>query len=232
MFLGIGAYWLLVDFPDKAHTSWKFLTQREALFIIKRVDADRGDAKPEPWSTAKFFKGGADIKVWGYAMVSTAQRLAGTVLTSSDLLQHHNSLIRSRILPAHYSADKHGLQHRRSSVSCCTSLRIRWHRNVRSRLRRRQVPHPRPNHRLQHASLSDRSAAHGLPQERGCPVLWCFPHNRRCQQQRPSDHVVPGKQHPRAVEASLLLGHARRHGWCWWYRWRSRLQRTGYVNSR
>lgn len=69
MFLGIGAYWMLVDFPDKAHTSWKFLTEREALFIIKRVDQDRGDARPEAWSTAKFFKGGLDIKVWAYAMI-------------------------------------------------------------------------------------------------------------------------------------------------------------------
>lgn len=69
-FLGIGAYWMLVDFPDKAHTSWKFLTEREAKFIIERVDRDRGDAKPEPWNTAKFFKGGADFKIWCYAMVS------------------------------------------------------------------------------------------------------------------------------------------------------------------
>jgi MFS family permease len=68
-FLGICAYWLLVDFPDKAHTSWNFLTEREAKFIINRVDRDRGDAKPEPWNTAKFFKGGLDIKVWGYALV-------------------------------------------------------------------------------------------------------------------------------------------------------------------
>jgi MFS family permease len=69
MFLGIGSYWMLVDFPDKAHKSWKFLTEREALFVIKRVDQDRGDAKPEAWSTAKFFKGGLDIKVWAYAMI-------------------------------------------------------------------------------------------------------------------------------------------------------------------
>lgn len=70
VFLGIVGYWALVDFPDKAHKSWKFLNEREAKFIINRVDQDRGDAKPEPWSLAKFFRGGADIKVWGFAMVS------------------------------------------------------------------------------------------------------------------------------------------------------------------
>ncbi|KAF2853492.1 phthalate transporter-like protein [Plenodomus tracheiphilus IPT5] len=68
-FLGIIGYWALVDFPDKAHKSWKFLNEREARYIIDRVDRDRGDAKPEPWSVAKFFKGGADLKVWGFAMI-------------------------------------------------------------------------------------------------------------------------------------------------------------------
>ena len=69
-FLGILGYWALVDFPDKAHKSWKFLTEREAMFIIDRVNRDRGDAKPEPWSLAKFLHGGTDIKIWGFAMVS------------------------------------------------------------------------------------------------------------------------------------------------------------------
>jgi hypothetical protein len=69
-FLGIVGYWAIVDFPDKAHKSWKFLTEREAMFIIDRVNRDRGDARPEPFSIAKFFKGGADIKIWGFALVS------------------------------------------------------------------------------------------------------------------------------------------------------------------
>ncbi|KAF1998635.1 MFS general substrate transporter [Amniculicola lignicola CBS 123094] len=69
MALGIGAYWMLVDFPDKAHQSWKFLTEREAMFIINRVDRDRGDAKPEPFSAKKFFSAGKDIKIWGYALI-------------------------------------------------------------------------------------------------------------------------------------------------------------------
>jgi len=68
-FLGIVGYWALVDFPDKAHKSWNFLTEREAMFIIDRVNRDRGDARPEPWSMAKFFKGGADIKIWGFALI-------------------------------------------------------------------------------------------------------------------------------------------------------------------
>jgi hypothetical protein len=68
-FLGIVAYWALVDFPDKAHTSWHFLNEREAKFIIDAVNRDRGDAKMEPWNLKKFLRGGADIKIWGFAMV-------------------------------------------------------------------------------------------------------------------------------------------------------------------
>ncbi|CBX97915.1 hypothetical protein IAQ61_000905 [Plenodomus lingam] len=67
--LGIIGWWALVDFPDKAHKSWRFLNAREVKFIIDRVDRDRGDAKPEAWSLAKFFRGGADLKIWGFAMI-------------------------------------------------------------------------------------------------------------------------------------------------------------------
>ncbi|KAL1612830.1 hypothetical protein SLS60_001060 [Paraconiothyrium brasiliense] len=67
--LGIGAYFALVDFPDRAHKSWKFLTQREANFIIARVDRDRGDAKPQPFAASKFFRAALDFKIWGYAMI-------------------------------------------------------------------------------------------------------------------------------------------------------------------
>jgi MFS family permease len=69
-FLGIVGYWALVDFPDKAHKSWHFLNEREAKFIIDRVNRDRGDARPEPWNLKKFLSGALDIKIWGFALVS------------------------------------------------------------------------------------------------------------------------------------------------------------------
>jgi len=69
MVLGLASYFLLVDFPDKAHESWKFLTEREAKFIIDRVDRDRGDAAPQVFSAAKFFRAGLDPKIWAYALI-------------------------------------------------------------------------------------------------------------------------------------------------------------------
>jgi hypothetical protein len=75
VFLGIVGYWALVDFPDKAHTSWHFLNVREAKFIIDRVNRDRGDARPEPWSAKKFFGAATDIKIWGFAMVRPSSKM-------------------------------------------------------------------------------------------------------------------------------------------------------------
>jgi predicted MFS family arabinose efflux permease len=47
--------------PSTSTNSW--------LRICARVDADRGDAKPQPFSLAKYLRAGADIKVWAYAMI-------------------------------------------------------------------------------------------------------------------------------------------------------------------
>jgi hypothetical protein len=84
--MGIVGYWALVDFPDKAHTSWHFLNEREARFIIERVNKDRGDARPEPFNWKKFLRGGLDIKIWGFAMVS---------ICVCSLDAHHTNLSRS-----------------------------------------------------------------------------------------------------------------------------------------
>lgn len=67
--LAIASYWLLVDFPDSTRETWSFLTANEKAFIVARVNADRGDVKPSPFTMRKFLNGGLDWKVWGYAMI-------------------------------------------------------------------------------------------------------------------------------------------------------------------
>ncbi|AEO68025.1 0950c51d-1b26-4ba1-92ae-c84f0f5d4fd6 [Thermothielavioides terrestris] len=69
MLLGIAGYWLVVDFPDAKRRNWSFLGTREREWICARVDADRGDVKPLPFSLAKYLRAGMDIKVWAYAMI-------------------------------------------------------------------------------------------------------------------------------------------------------------------
>ncbi|CRG87188.1 putative transporter C1002,16c [Talaromyces islandicus] len=63
---GIVSYFILVDFPEKSPQSWKFLNEREAAFIITRLENDRKDVFAEPFSLSKYLKVGLDLKVWGY----------------------------------------------------------------------------------------------------------------------------------------------------------------------
>jgi hypothetical protein len=67
--LGIAGYWLLVDFPDSKRKSWRFLGDKERAWICARVNADRGDAKIQPFSMDKFLSAGRDWKIWAYAML-------------------------------------------------------------------------------------------------------------------------------------------------------------------
>ncbi|KAH7141368.1 major facilitator superfamily domain-containing protein [Dactylonectria estremocensis] len=67
--LGIAGYWLLVDFPDSSRESWSFLGQRERAWIVDRINRDRGDSKVPPFQLSKFLRGGADWKIWAYALI-------------------------------------------------------------------------------------------------------------------------------------------------------------------
>src|SRR6478735_7213630 len=47
-------YWLLVDFPDSGRSNWKFLSEHERAWVVARVNADRGDARPTQFNLRKF----------------------------------------------------------------------------------------------------------------------------------------------------------------------------------
>ncbi|KAF5981803.1 hypothetical protein FBULB1_4599 [Fusarium bulbicola] len=67
--LGIAGYWLLVDFPDSKRKTWSFLGSRERQWVVDRIRRDRGDTEVPPFQFSKFIRGGADWKVWAYAMI-------------------------------------------------------------------------------------------------------------------------------------------------------------------
>jgi hypothetical protein len=60
---------MLVDFPDKAHRSWRFLSEKECSFMISRINRDRADAEREPFSLGRFLKPALDLKIWGFAVI-------------------------------------------------------------------------------------------------------------------------------------------------------------------
>ncbi|KAI9373919.1 major facilitator superfamily domain-containing protein [Aspergillus egyptiacus] len=59
----------VVDFPDKGYNTWGFLNERECAFIIRRLNRDRADANPEPFSLIKFLRPALDLKIWGFAFI-------------------------------------------------------------------------------------------------------------------------------------------------------------------
>jgi MFS family permease len=65
--LGIGGYFLIVDFPELASKSWKFLNEHEAAFMVARVEKDRADVIPTPFSVKAYLKNALDSKIWAFA---------------------------------------------------------------------------------------------------------------------------------------------------------------------
>ncbi|KAG0650130.1 putative transporter [Hyphodiscus hymeniophilus] len=65
--LGIGSYFLIVDFPEDSPKSFHFLNKAEAAFVVARIEHDRSDAFVEPFTVKGYLKHGLDSKVWAFA---------------------------------------------------------------------------------------------------------------------------------------------------------------------
>ncbi|KIV92880.1 hypothetical protein PV10_04144, partial [Exophiala mesophila] len=67
--LGLGSLLLIVDFPELSVNTFglKFLNQREADFIVARIEADRQDVVLEQFNIWKYLKHALDLKVWAFA---------------------------------------------------------------------------------------------------------------------------------------------------------------------
>ena len=56
----------MVDFPEKAHRSFYFLNIREAEVMAKRIEHDRGDVIPLPFSWTEVLGHFLDPKLYGF----------------------------------------------------------------------------------------------------------------------------------------------------------------------
>jgi sugar phosphate permease len=66
--LAIAGYFLLADFPEDAHKSWKFLKPSELEIVINRVEQDRGDAHVTPFNLKSYLMEARDWKLWAFAI--------------------------------------------------------------------------------------------------------------------------------------------------------------------
>lgn len=64
---GFVGYYMIVDFPELAAKSWRFLTPAESEFVVARIEKDRHDAIPEPFQLGAYLKNATDLKIWGFA---------------------------------------------------------------------------------------------------------------------------------------------------------------------
>lgn len=65
--LAFVAYLLIVDFPENSTRSWRFLSQKEAEFVVARIEHDRNDVEVVPFHLGSYLRHGLDSKVWGFA---------------------------------------------------------------------------------------------------------------------------------------------------------------------
>ncbi|KAL9596320.1 MAG: hypothetical protein Q9219_005874 [cf. Caloplaca sp. 3 TL-2023] len=64
------AYLFLIDFPEKADQSWRFLSMDERDLILRRIDKDRDDVKVEPFTFGRFLRPALDLKIWIFGLIS------------------------------------------------------------------------------------------------------------------------------------------------------------------
>ncbi|KAK5116386.1 hypothetical protein LTR62_007933 [Meristemomyces frigidus] len=62
----------ICDFPEEASKKSKsfalsFLNEKEAAFVVARIEKDRHDAIPEPFNLSHYLRQACDAKVWGFA---------------------------------------------------------------------------------------------------------------------------------------------------------------------
>lgn len=67
--LALFSYILIVDFPELSVNTFglKFLNQKEADFVVARIELDRSDAIPKQFRLTEYLKNALDLKIWGFA---------------------------------------------------------------------------------------------------------------------------------------------------------------------
>lgn len=78
--IGTATFFWMVDFPEHAHESFRFLTPEEQALAVARIDKDRGDVQPEPFSWAVVPAHLRDVKVYAFACMFFLLNLVSTSL--------------------------------------------------------------------------------------------------------------------------------------------------------
>ncbi len=79
--IGIATYWWIMDFPEQSHNSFHFLNEAEGKLAVARIQRDRGDVIPTPFSWSEIMTHFLDPKVYGFAATFFLLNLVSTALS-------------------------------------------------------------------------------------------------------------------------------------------------------
>lgn len=80
-FLGLVAFFWMVDLPERASKSVKFFNPEENELLLQRIDRDRGDAQVLEFSFKRLLANGKDPQIYGFAVMFFLQNLVSTGLS-------------------------------------------------------------------------------------------------------------------------------------------------------
>ncbi|KAL8700335.1 MAG: hypothetical protein Q9201_005505 [Fulgogasparrea decipioides] len=79
--IGISTYWWIVDFPEHSDQSFYFLSKEEARIATSRIQRDRDDVIPAPFSWTEILRHFLDPKIYGFAASFFLLNLVSTSLS-------------------------------------------------------------------------------------------------------------------------------------------------------
>ncbi|CAG9962883.1 unnamed protein product [Clonostachys byssicola] len=110
MVIGFVTFVWIVDFPEEAHNSFWFLTKEEQELAVARINEDRSDVEPEPFSWGAVLSNLKDIKIYGFAslffllnLVSTSMAYFLPIILQSGMGFSENQSILLSAPPYYYA---------------------------------------------------------------------------------------------------------------------------------
>jgi hypothetical protein len=169
--LGILTYWWMVDFPENAGKSFRFLSDEEVELATRRIENDRHDVLPEQISWSKIAVHFLDIKLYGFCSLFFLLNLVSTslsyflpiILQSGMGFDTGRSILLSAPVRPQVPTSQTGLPVSKLTTQPFPAILLRHHSCPHHLIPRRQVPPPwaldsfqrtQPHRRFSHARSS------------------------------------------------------------------------------
>ncbi|KAL9090781.1 MAG: hypothetical protein Q9159_001837 [Coniocarpon cinnabarinum] len=81
MFIGLVTYFWIVDFPEYAERSFRFLTSEEQALAIQRIEEDRSDVQAAPFHWNEVLRHTSSLKIYGFGVMFFLLNIVSTALS-------------------------------------------------------------------------------------------------------------------------------------------------------